>query len=104
MATRWNRYYERQLSDPEMRELVERELEELRVGALIARIREELRLSQTELAARAGMSASKISAIESSPKNVELATLIRIAHALGYRFKPEFVPARTRGRLRPAHA
>jgi transcriptional regulator with XRE-family HTH domain len=58
-------------------------------------------LTQTELAARAGMSASKISAIESSPKNIELATLIRIATALEYQFRPAFVPAKTN---RPAYA
>jgi transcriptional regulator with XRE-family HTH domain len=106
MATRWDRYYERQLEDPRMRELVERELVNLRLGAEIARIRQKRHLSQTQLAARAGMSASKISAIESSPKNVELATLIRIALALGYQFKPEFVPERAskRGQLRLAHA
>ena len=106
MASRWSRYYERQMSDPEIRELVERELEHLRIGVLIARIREERHLSQTQLAARAGMSASKISAIENSPKNVELATLIRIAHALGYQFRPEFVrtKASRRAQWRPARA
>ncbi len=106
MATRWNRYYRRQLEDTEMKELIERELVNLRLGAAIARIRQKHHLNQTQLAALAGMSASKISAIESSSKNVELATLIRIAYALGYQFKPEFVPARARRRerLRPAHA
>jgi transcriptional regulator with XRE-family HTH domain len=94
MATRWNRYLERQEEDPEMKDLVERELASLRLGAAIARMREKRHLTQTQLAARAGMSASKISAIESCPKNIELATLIRIARALGYQFKTEFVPAR----------
>ena len=106
MATRWNRHFERQLEDPGMKKLVERELANLRLGADIARMREERHLTQTQLAARAGMSASKISAIESSAKNVEIATLIRIARALGYQFKLEFVPtrARRRERLRAAHA
>jgi transcriptional regulator with XRE-family HTH domain len=101
MATRWNRYFERQQEDPEMKDLVEQELATLRLGTTIARMRERHHLTQTQLAARAGMSASKISAIETGPKNVELATLIRIATALGYQFKPEFVPAKTkrRGRL-----
>jgi transcriptional regulator with XRE-family HTH domain len=75
-----------------MKELVERELASLRLGAEIARIREKRHLSQTQLAARAGMSASKISAMENSPRNVELGTLIRIARALGYRIRPEFIP------------
>jgi ribosome-binding protein aMBF1 (putative translation factor) len=64
MANRWSRYYERQMEDPEMKELVEKELENLRIVVLIARKREERHLSQTQLAARAGMSASKISATE----------------------------------------
>src|SRR5438445_12045565 len=92
MATRWNRYYERQLENPEMKALVERELVNLRLGAAIARIRQKQHLSQTQLGARAGMSAAKISAIENSSKNVELATVIRIALALGYRLRSEFVP------------
>lgn len=106
MATRWNRYYDRQMKDHKMRELVEKELANLRLGAEIARIREKRHLTQTQLAARAGMSASKISAIESSPRNVELATLIRILGALGYQFKPEFVPVKAsrRGQPPPAHA
>ncbi|MGO9640995.1 MAG: helix-turn-helix domain-containing protein [Candidatus Acidiferrales bacterium] len=99
-ATRWNRYFERQTQDPELKGLVERELATLRLGTAIARMREKRNLTQTQLAARAGMSASKISAIEGNPKNVELATLIRIAAALGYQFKPEFIPAKSKRRHR----
>jgi transcriptional regulator with XRE-family HTH domain len=101
MATRWNRYFEQQQEDPEMKDLVEQELATLRLGTTIAQMRERHHLTQTQLAARAGMSASKISAIETGPKNIELATLIRIATALGYQFRPEFVPTKTkrRGRL-----
>jgi transcriptional regulator with XRE-family HTH domain len=98
MATRWNRYYNRQMADPEMKELVQRELANLRLGAAIARMRQKSRLTQTQLAARTGISASKISALENSPKNLELRTLIRIASALGYQFKPEFVPVKPRKR------
>jgi transcriptional regulator with XRE-family HTH domain len=104
MATRWNRYFERQKEDPEMKELVEQELATLRLGSAIAHMREKRHLTQTELAARAGMSASKISSIESCPKNIELATLIRIARALGYQFKAEFVPAEATRRARFAAA
>jgi transcriptional regulator with XRE-family HTH domain len=96
MATHWNRYYSRQMEDPELKELVERELANLRLGAAIARMRQKSRLTQTQLAARTGMSASKISALENSPKNLELRTLIRIAGALGYQFRPDFVPLKPR--------
>jgi len=70
MATRWNRYYDRQMEDPEMKERVERKLANLRVSAAIARVRQKTSLTQTQLAARTGMSASKISALENSPKNL----------------------------------
>lgn len=83
-----------------MRDIVERELAALRLGAAIAKMRAKRNLTQTQLAALAGMSASKISAIESSAKNVEVATLIRIAGALGYQFKPKFVPAKAKRRVR----
>ena len=104
MATRWNRYFERQQEDPEMKDLVERELATLRIGSAIAQLREKRHLTQTQLAARAGMSASKISAIESSPKNIEVATLIRIASALGCELRAEFVRPKAKRGVRLASA
>ena len=102
MATRWSNYYARQVQDQEMRELVEKELASLNVGIQIARLREQLGLSQTQLAARAGMSAPKISVLECSPKDAKLSTLIRIARAFGLGLKVEFVPERS-GKSRHAH-
>jgi len=102
MATRWSNYYSRQVQDQEMRELVEKELATLNVGIQIARLREQLGFSQTQLAARAGMSAPKISVLECSPKDAKLSTLIRIARALGLGLKVEFVPEK-RGKSRHAH-
>jgi transcriptional regulator with XRE-family HTH domain len=101
MATRWSNYYARQLQDPEMRGLVEKDLASLNVGIQIARLREKLGLSQTQLAARAGMSAPKISVLECSPKDAKLSTLIRIARALGLDLKVEFVRVKS-GRSRHA--
>lgn len=100
MATRWDRYYRRQMEDPEMKQLVERELQDLSVGIVIARLRQEKGLNQTQLAARAGMNASKISVIEKSPKNVTLGTLIRLARAFDRKIKVEFVPVRAGARRR----
>jgi len=74
-----------------MRELVEKELANLSVGIQIARLREQRGLSQTQLAARAGMSAPKISVLGCSPKDAKLSTLIRIARAMGLDLKIEFV-------------
>jgi transcriptional regulator with XRE-family HTH domain len=94
MATRFDRYYERQMESPAMRALVEKELEALEVGIQIARAREAEHLNQTQLAARAGMNASKISRLETSPQNVTLGTLTRIAAALNRRVKIDFTPAK----------
>lgn len=70
------------------------------------RIKEKL--SQTKLAARVDMSAPKISAMENEPRNVTIATLIRVAHALGSKVEIKLVrqkkpkTRRTKQALRPA--
>jgi transcriptional regulator with XRE-family HTH domain len=98
MATRLDRYYKQQMEDPEIRELVETELVDLELGIKIARLREQENLKQTQLAARAGMNASKISLIETSARNVTLSTLARVARALNTRIKIEFVPVKAKKR------
>lgn len=100
MTTRWDRYYKRQMANPKMRELVQEELEDLEVGIKIAKLRERAGMNQTQLAARAGMNTSKISRIETSPKNVTLATIARIAHALDSKVRIEFEPEIHRKELR----
>ena len=90
--TRWNRFYQKQMEDKELKALVEEELEVLRIGAKIAALREEEGLTQTKLAARTGMPSSKISALENSPHNLEIATLIRIARAANRRLEINFAP------------
>ena len=65
-TTKWDLYYQKQMGDPEMRALIEEELEALRVGAEIARLRRKAHMSQTQLAAKIGMSAPNISRIETS--------------------------------------
>lgn len=83
MSTRWKRFYQRQMEDEKLSELVERELDSLQLGVQIAKLRAAEKLSQTKLAALAEMSAPKISAMENEPRNLTIATLIRVAHALG---------------------
>jgi transcriptional regulator with XRE-family HTH domain len=93
VATRFDRYYKRQMQNPAMRSLVEEELAALEVGIQIARLRETLKLNQTQLAARAGMNASKISRLETSAtRNVTLGTLTRVAAALNTKVTIAFVP------------
>jgi len=91
VATRWNRFYKKQMENQRLRDLVERELENLQLGIQIAKLRQEERLSQTKLAAMADMSAPKISAIENEPRNLTIATLIRVAHALGSKVEIKLV-------------
>ncbi len=86
------RYYDKQIRDDKMRPLIEEEIRNLDLGIQIAKLREELNLNQTQLAARAGMNASKISKIETSTSNLTLNTLARVASALNRRVKIEFVP------------
>ena len=98
-ATNWDLYFQKQLSDPDMRALIEEELESLRVGMQIARWRQKKGLSQAQLATRAGMSAPNISRLENSPaQNITLETLVKIARALGRGVEVTF-PAR-QSRLR----
>jgi transcriptional regulator with XRE-family HTH domain len=90
--TRWNRYYQKQIQNKDMARLVEEDLANLRLGVQIAKLRQQENLSQTQLAAKAQMSAPKISVMENKPKDLKLATLVRIARALNrdleIRFKP----------------
>ena len=91
MTNRWKRFYEKQMEDGKLRELVEAELENLQLGVQIAKLRAAENLSQTKLAAKAEMSAPKISAMENEPRNLTIGTLIRVAHALGRRVEIRLV-------------
>src|SRR5260370_34956751 len=91
MTTRWKRFYQKQMADTELRGLVESELENLQLGVQIAKMQAAENLSQTKLAARAEMSAPKISAMENEPRNLTNGTLIRVAHALNSRVEIKLV-------------
>ncbi|HEX6501955.1 MAG TPA: helix-turn-helix transcriptional regulator [Terriglobales bacterium] len=84
------------MEDPEMRELVEKELASLQIAAQITKLRAKRHLNQTQLAARAKMSAPKVSKLESKPTNVQLDTLIKVAEALGTRLEVRFVEGKRR--------
>ena len=88
--TRWNRFYKKQLDDQKLKGLVEAELAALRIGRKIAALREKEGLTQTKLAAKAGMPSSKISAMENNPQNLEIATLLRIARAANRKLRIDF--------------
>lgn len=95
-ATNWDRYYASQMRSPRIRKMVEDELKTLRVGAALARLRRRTGLSQTQLAARAGMSGPTLSRIENDPHhNLTLETIVKLSRAMGY--EPE-ITFRPRGR------
>lgn len=104
MTTRFDRYFENQMKDPRMKELVEKELASLEVGVQLARLREKRGLNQTQLAARAQMSGPKVSNIERRPANVQLDTLIRLCGALGARLEVRLVEKKNGKRGRRAAA
>jgi len=98
--TNWNRYYEAQMADPAVRLLVEEELKALRIGTQLARLRQQRGLTQTQLAAKVGMSAPNISRIESSPaSNLTLGTLVRLFGALDH--EVSVTPRKRRGSAPP---
>jgi transcriptional regulator with XRE-family HTH domain len=83
--TNWEEYYKQQTSDPGLRQLVEDEIKMLRIGVQLAILRQEKGLTQTQLAAKVGMSAPNISRIESSPaQNLTLGTLVKLFGALDH--------------------
>ncbi len=83
MATRFDRYYEKQMENANVRAAVEKELASLDLGIQIARAREAKHMNQTQLAAKAGMNASKISRIENSAQNLTLNTSRSQVHQIG---------------------
>ena len=74
---------ERTLTTPEMRQKFEQESERLRIVQEIKRARIKKRMTQEKMAEKANMPQSVIARIESGRHSISLATLNRIANALG---------------------
>jgi transcriptional regulator with XRE-family HTH domain len=95
-TSNWDLYFQKQMGDPAMKGLIEEELKALRIGVELARIRQRRGLSQTQLAAKVGMSAPNISRIENSPsQNLTLETMLKLFGALGYEVSFNFQRRRT---------
>ena len=73
------------------------------VGDLLSKARQETGRSLRDVGAAAGVSHSRVRELEQS-SNVELATLARLAEALGYRAKIVLEPARKSSRMRKLSA
>ncbi len=80
-AKNWERYVKRKMRDPRFRAAADAQLSILRVGVEIAKLRERRGLTQTQLAAMLGTTASAVSRIENGT-NITLKTLVRIAEKL----------------------
>jgi hypothetical protein len=65
----------------------------IRSADLLRRARTEARLSQTELAARAGVAQPVISAYESGRREPSLPTLTKLVEATGHRMRIQLLPA-----------
>ena len=81
--TRWDRYFQSQMQDAELRTLVEAELAALEIGHRLATLRRKRKLSQTQVAAALKMSPATISRLEHNARNVTIETLLKVARALG---------------------
>jgi DNA-binding Xre family transcriptional regulator len=102
--TNWDLYFQKQMGDPEMKGFIEEELKTLRIGSRLAQLRERRGMSQTQLAAKVGMSGPNISRIETSPsKNLTLETMLRLFAALDYEVTFDF-KRRRQPRLKVARA
>ena len=81
--TNWDRYFEGQMQDGELRRLVEAERAALEIGHRLATLRRKRKLSQTQVAAVLKMSPATISRLEHNAGNVTIETLLKVAKALG---------------------
>ena len=79
--TNWERYARRKMRNPRFRAAADAQLTILRVGVEIAKLRERRGLTQTQLAAMLGTTASAVSRVENGT-NITLKTLARIAEKL----------------------
>jgi ribosome-binding protein aMBF1 (putative translation factor) len=92
--TSWNEIKKQRRADPERAAVIDRAHEEVRqayeLGVLVRDARMAADLSQSELAKRVGTSQSAIARLESGGAQPTIATLRRIANALGVDLVIEF--------------
>ncbi len=81
--TNWDRYFQSQMQDAELRTLVEAERAALEIGHRLATLRRKRKLSQTQVAAALKMSPATISRLEHNARNVTVETLLKVARVLG---------------------
>lgn len=90
MMTRGERVERRGVDIKGGQDAIRQDLAGLKIGPKIAGARKRAGLTQTALAALAGMPGSKISTLENRIQNVEVSTLLRIARAARCRLHISF--------------
>ena len=73
----------REAKNPNFRKELDEERRNLRIGMLIRELRLERGMTQEELAQQVRTTKSAISRLENHAENMTLATLEKVAHALG---------------------
>ena len=92
-GTTLRQYLRGEMKDPEFRRLYQEADIELRVALEITKAREARKMSQRELAEALKTKQQTVSRIECGAQNVTIATLEKIAKALGLGLQVRFVPA-----------
>lgn len=91
MKDDFERYLEKQLTDPEFKKEYDSLEPEFAIIRAIVDARIETGLTQKELSERTGIAQSDISKLENGNANPSIRTLKRLANAMGKTLKIEFV-------------
>jgi len=92
--TNAQRFLDEQLKDKEFAKAFHEGLDDLRLGVKIAQLRQKRGLTQTQLAAKIGSSATVISRVENNAA-CSVTTLRKIAFALDSDLEIDFIPRST---------
>ncbi len=89
-------YLKRELRDPKFKKGYEEEKQKLNLGYQIFLAREKAGMTQGDLAGKIGTRQSNISRLEQGNYNFTVEMLEKIAHALNFKIRMEFVSGKLR--------
>ncbi len=89
-------YLKKELRDPKFKKGYEEEKQKLNLGYQIFLAREKAGMTQGELARKIGTRQSNISRLEQGNYNFTVEMLEKIAYALNFKIRIEFVPGKLR--------
>ena len=93
-TTKWDKYLQAQLKNPEVRRGFEAETKMLKLGLRLAEQRKRKGLTQAEVAERIGTSAPQLCRTERRPERANISTLNKYADALGMGLEVKLVARR----------